>query len=235
VANGGYFLKVDTIDPSGTVTSLTRTVPVRRTLATVEILVLNASGEVVRRLLREPAPAAGGGDASMDLSTQVLQPGAPAGAGTPATLLIQAELPGGTFQASWDGTNDRGSYVTNGRYLVETNWTGEGGTRTVVGYVTVTGSAEGPGDGRVTARPNILEGGRTSTLLFLSSSQAFTLKAKLYNIAGELVRVEQGPTGTNQVSLNVTGLASGYYLAAVEIHGSRGMVDRQVVKFLIRR
>jgi hypothetical protein len=47
------------------------------------------------------------------------------------------------------------------------------------------------------------------------------------------VGTAQGLTGTNQVSWSAAGLASGYYLAVVELHDSRGILERQTVGLIV--
>jgi flagellar hook assembly protein FlgD len=234
VSNGDYFLKMDVLDPYGVVTHVTKTVLVSRSLSTVEVLVLNGAGEVVQRLYREVVDAVDGPQRSVQLSTSILRPTLPAGSGPSSSVTISVDIPSGAFQATWDGTNEQGALVTNGRYFVEVRWRNQGEERTIVQGVSVLREAESGGKGQVTARPDRMAAG-TVTTLTLGPPQGSTLTARLYNIAGELVRKAEGAPGTDRVDLDTTGLASGLYLAVVEVGGPKGLEERQVVRLMVQR
>jgi len=233
VSNGDYFLKMDVLDPYGLVTNVTRTVLVSRSLSTVEVLVLNEAGEVVRRLYREVVDAVDGSQRSVRLSTSVIHPTLPAGSGPSSSVTILVDIPSGPFQTAWDGTNEQGGLVTNGRYFVQVRWRSRGEEQTVVDQVTVLQEGERAGRGEVTARLDPVGG--TVTTLSLEPAQGSTLMARLYNVAGELVRKAQGPPGQDRVDLDTLGLASGFYLAVVEVEGAQGPRERRIVRLMVRR
>ena len=56
---------------------------------------------------------------------------------------------------------------------------------------------------------------------------------KLYDPAGELVGKVQGAAGSGQATWDSSGLASGLYLAVVEVTGPAGFVDRKILQIAI--
>ena len=93
----------------------------------------------------------------------------------------------------------------------------------------------GRGLGQVFAQPNLLSGSQTATLLKVNSTASLTLTAHFYTVSGELVGTAQGSTGANQVAWDFSGVASGFYLAVVELRDSGGMVTRQITHLVLRR
>ncbi len=90
----------------------------------------------------------------------------------------------------------------------------------------------------MTAWPNLLKGsnGPLTTTFHTNSSQNLTLEVSVYTVAGELVAKIQGPSGTNQAAWDASGLASGIYLALVNLTASNGThLGRQVLKMAVIR
>ena len=128
VLNGSYFIKVDNINPLGSVTTVTQEVTVSRSLSTITVAVYNEAGEIVKHLYAQVTASVGEPLQYLSLSAPVIQPGDPAAAGTPSSTTIRVEIPGGGVTLVWNGTNDSGSFVTNGQYFVEAHWVnGQGG------------------------------------------------------------------------------------------------------------
>jgi hypothetical protein len=89
----------------------------------------------------------------------------------------------------WDGKSDSGAIVTNGHYQVEVHYTdGKGGEQIVTRGLVVQSANSPITNGNVFAGPNILKGGVNSTLIQVYSNTNYTLEARLYNTAGELIR-----------------------------------------------
>ncbi len=235
VTNGSYYIKVDNVGSTGEEVSTTQEVTVSRTLYTSTILIYNEAGEVVKHLYAYTSDPGSVGVASVQLSATVIQPG-PSSPGTPSDLTIT--LSNGTTVV-WDGTSDGGTYVQSGMYLVEVHTTdGTGGEETVVKQVTVNDRNTAQGEGTVTAWPNVLNGsGASWTTTFNSnSSLSLTLNVSVYTVAGELVQKISGPVGTNQATWNASGLASGIYLAVVDLTNANGYsMGRQIVKVAVIR
>ena len=233
VSNGDYYLKIDNVDPYGVVTTVSKVVTVSRAIAKVEINIFNEAGEIVRHLYGyEDDP---GNLSTMDVkfSTNLLQPsvGTPVPGG--ANLLYITSSTG--LNLVWDGRSDSGAVVTNGHYDIEVHYVdGKGGESAITrGILVQSGNVRMD---VVTAQPNVLTGGQTATNLRITSVASYTLKVQLYDVAGELIKKITGDEGTNGAYLDLKGLASGIYIAVVELVDSNGkFAGRQITKIAIQR
>ncbi len=236
LTNGHYFLKVDNVDPSSLVTSLTQEVTVSRTLSTVTVNVYNEAGEVVKHLYEKVMDAGNGIVKSVQLSTEVIQPNPPSGAAASKGSTILVNLPGTSFTVAWDGTNDQDAVVTNGGYFIETHWLENGADQVNTQRVIVINGGGDPAQGVVFVQPNVVTSGQTTVAFKIHSSMSLTLKVFLFDMAGELVTILNGQPGTNQADYPAVGLASGLYFGKVELYGKDGgLVARQTAKVIIIR
>jgi flagellar hook assembly protein FlgD len=168
----------------------------------------------------------------MSLSASTIAPSDVGSSGVPTQLDIV--LSNG-ITLVWDGKSDSGNFVQNGEYLVEVQ-SGTGAGAVLVQEVSVQDRGSTAGAGVVTAWPNILSAsnGTMVTTFHTDSSFTLTLNASIYTIAGELVHAIKGSQGSNQVTWNAAGLASGIYLAVVEeIDPSGGLLSRQILKIAV--
>ena len=232
-SNGVYYIKVDNIDSSGTVNSTTQQVTVSRSLATSTILIYNEAGEEVKNLVTyydDPGQATILG---VQLSSAVIEPGGQGG-GVPNQLKII--LSSGTTVV-WDGTGNNGSYVQSGQYFLEVHTTnGNGSETTVIKQVSVDGRSTGSGMGVVSAVPNLLGRGSSVVTFHNNSAMGLLLRVSLYTVDGELIGPPvTGDNGANPPQLNTSGLASGLYLAVVELQNAAngGLLGRQTVKIVV--
>jgi hypothetical protein len=126
--------------------------------------------------------------------------------------------------------------VTNGQYTLEVHWSDATGDTVITRSIVVLGSGNSPAGGKVYAYPQILGPGQTSTQFKINSDQTLTLMATVYDIAGERIEAPvTGLPGTNVVNWSASRLASGIYIAVVEMTDSNGLfVDRQVTKIIVR-
>ena len=228
--NGIYHVKVDSINPTGVVSSVTQQVMVSRSLYKATVLIYNESGEVVKHLyafVDDPGKAAVVG---VQLSTTVIKPSNTTVGGTPSQLAVI--LSSGTT-IIWDGRSDSGTFVQTGQYYVEVHSVdGNGGTTTITEQVSVQ-AADSPN--LILARPNILDAtkGITGTI-FTAATTNLTLRAYIYTVAGERVATLDGLAGQSNVIWNASGLASGIYIAVVDAKDPVGnLVDHQLLKLLI--
>lgn len=230
VSNGVYHLQVDTIDSLGVSISVSQAVMVSRAVATVSVSIYNEAGEAVKHLYQLTDDPLGSKMSDVTLSSDVIRPGATVATGQPASVQVLVQASGSSMALSWDGTSDNGSLVTAGHYQLEVHWdNGQGQVSDITrGILVVSGSIAQS----VTAQPNILKPALGMVTLFqVSSDQNLTLRVKVYTIAGERVTTLQGALGTNQALWNAAGLASGLYLAVVEVSNSQGgLIQRQVLK-----
>ncbi len=234
VSNGIYYVKVDSISNLGVDVSTTQQVTVDRTLYQSSILIYNEAGEVVKHLYVYTDDPGKPGVGSVQLSSTVIEPGMAQGAGTPSQLTIT--LSNGTTVV-WDGTTDSGSFVQSGQYFVEVHtMDGKGGETTVIKEVAVEDRNSVNGIGVVTAWPNQLVAakGLMTTTFHNNSSMSLTLKVSIYTLAGELVQASTGAAGTNQASWDASQVASGAYLAVVEIlNPNGGLAGKQILKLIV--
>jgi uncharacterized repeat protein (TIGR01451 family) len=236
VTNGQYHITVESVDSTGTVQTLTQEAVVNRSLYKATVLIYNEAGEVVRHLytyVDDPGKQTVG---EVTLSTKVIAPSGVATSGTPNTVTIT--LSNGTV-VTWDGKSDSGSYVTGGQYFVEVHSSdGQGGETIVTEKITVQGQNVGLGVGTLAAEPNVINeksGTTVVTFTMKNSGMSLSLRASIYTVAGELVKVEQGTAGEPAVvTWDTAGMASGLYLAVVEEQGANGGgLQRQIVKILV--
>ena len=86
----------------------------------------------------------------------------------------------------------------------------------------------------VIAVPNILTPASSTAYFIVQSASSYTLKARIYTVAGELVKMVTGGSGANQVSWDSNGLSSGLYIAVVElITPQGGLSGRQILKISV--
>jgi len=234
VSNGTYHIKVDNVDNMGIVTNTTLQVSVSRKLYQSTILIYNEAGEVVKHLYAYVDDPGKAGVAGMQLSSSTLQAGSGQGGGPPSTITIT--LNNGTTVV-WDGTSDGGSYVQSGQYLIEAHTIdGSGSDSTVTKEVMVQDRNAARGAGVVTAWPNILKAssGTMGVTFHSDSIQPLKLRVSLYTIAGERIPVASIVPGPNQVSLDASDLASGMYIAVVELTDAKGIaLGRQMLKLAV--
>jgi len=232
VTNGTYFIKVDNVDSNGAVTSVIKTAVVNRALSNVLISIYNSSGEVVRRLYGLVDDASNSSLSNVSLSQSVFQPGLVGGVTSTLQIVLTAFPAPVTLY--WDGTNDSGTIVTPGRYQILAHWdNGQGGTEDISTNVVVVGGGN-TGSGIVMAEPNVLITGQMNTVFVDNSPLNTTLNVKIYTLSGQLITAFQGPTGTNQSTWNASGLASGIYIAVVDIlNSTNGDIGRQSLKLLV--
>jgi flagellar hook assembly protein FlgD len=170
---------------------------------------------------------------NVNLSSTVIQPGSTSA--TASNLQIIVVNSGSPVTLTWDGTNNTGTVVTPGTYSIQLNWDdGQGQTTDISRTVLVTGG--GGVTGTVVAEPNVLEPGQTLTTTFngMGITNAYTVNAKIYTIAGQLVASVQGTPGMQSTQWSATGIASGLYFAVVEVQDANGgVIEHQTLKLLI--
>jgi len=232
VTNGNYEIKVDNISALGVVTSVSQNATVNRRLSNITANIYNSAGEVVRTLYDVVDNATGTQMTNVNLSVGVMNLGAKV-SGSNDNLQIILVTSGSPVTLSWDGTNNLGTDVTPGTYSIEIHWdNGQGVTSNITRSVLVTGSGA---SGEVIAKPNLLTSSQTMTTFDGTGVMgAWTLSVKIYTVAGELVKTAIGGSGTAQATWDSTGIASGIYIAAVEVQDvNGGVLKHQLLKILV--
>jgi hypothetical protein len=230
VPNGVYTVKIDNVDQFGVVESVTRQVTVLRPLSKVQVTIYNEAGEAVRHLITEvedPQDLV----TSVRLSSQTVEP--VYGAAGPGTVPEVAIVLSNGVAVMWDGRNDGGQVVANGVYFVEVRAEdGKGGEIVVTREVTVYAQA-GLKAGEVAAYPNPVPGGGEVTFA-VTGVESLTVRVMVYDVAGELVRKVKGLPGANEAVWDTEDVASGLYIAVVElVRPGVGLAERQVKKILV--
>lgn len=229
VLNGVYHIKVDNVDAVGSVTSVTQQVTVSRALTRFSVDVYNEAGEMIRHLYAALADAPVQQMLSAQVSGDTLNVDGGAAQG-PATVITLALNNGVTL--SWDGRSDNGHWVSQGRYFLEIHTTDGPGNTTWVHPITVMGEGR---SGQFTAEPNLLGKGTFFALLKVDSP-LLTLRARIYDVAGQRVALLEGSQATSQIIWNTEDLASGLYLVELEAKDSSGrFFGQQIVKVMILR
>jgi flagellar hook assembly protein FlgD len=237
VPNGNYYISLQSVNPTGEVTTVTRQVAVNRTLNEVSIQVFNEAGEVVRNLYAYTGNSLTNNAVEVNLSSSEFQPTSGDTRGTiPSQLMITLNT--GTTVV-WNGQSDLGSIVPSGQYYITVHiQDGHGGETVVTRQVTVMSQDATQGLGNLVAMPNIVNRSSPNGSMVLfetNSSQTLTLSYRIYDVAGELVKTRSfGPTGSNSAQWDTSPLASGCYFAVVDaLNSGGGLVGRKVLKVVV--
>jgi uncharacterized repeat protein (TIGR01451 family) len=233
VSNGSYHIQIDSVGTSGVVTSVSQNAIVNRSLSKIEVDIYNSAGEIVRHLYDLVDDSSSAQMTNVSLNSNVIKPGS-VSPGQPSTVQILAQTSSAPVTVVWDGTADGGAWVTPGEYQVEVHWNNGTGTTTDISR-TVLVLANNGITGKVVARPNVLNtaNGFTTTFDATGVQNAYSIKVNIYTIAGELVQSLTSASGNPVQPWSPVGLASGIYLANVEVINSNGgLVNRQFVKVL---
>ncbi len=153
--------------------------------------------------------------------------------GSGSSLQIVVDTTGTPVTLTWDGTDNSATNVTPGTYTIELHWDdGQGQTSNITRSVVV---VSGGASGTVIAEPNVLTSGQTLTKFNGTGiANAWTLNAKVYTIAGELVKSIPGSPGTATAQWDASGMASGVYIVAVQVRDANGgVLDNQLLKVLV--
>jgi uncharacterized repeat protein (TIGR01451 family) len=234
-ANGTYLVEIENVDPEGVVSTVTRQAVVNRSLLKVTVNIFNEAGELVKHLYGWINDTTCSQLTGVTLSQSAIQPGSSSPAAS-VQMVIQTSATAVTL--NWDGTSDSGGFVSSGTYILSVHWAEGVGTTEDITRIIQVNSGESARNGTITASPNYLSriGGTFKTQFKLTSAQQYTLRAHIYDIAGEEVAALQGNPGTNQVDWNAAGCASGWYLAVVEIINANGSLEsRQKLKIIVSR
>jgi hypothetical protein len=207
-------------------------VMVSRSIAKITVNIYNEAGEIVKHLYSYADDPGNFSLADLQLSSGVIKPSQ---TGSPNGTVAITSSNGTTIL--WDGTSDTGAIVTNGHYQVELHYVdGKGGEQVLTRGVVVESGNSPITDGNVFAGPNILKNGVTSTTVQVNSGVPYTLRASLYDVAGEKIGpTVTGATGAKSVNLDVSGLSSGLYFVVVDlINPQGGLAGHQVTQIVIQ-
>jgi len=232
VAGGSYYVKVQSTDPYGNVSTLSQGVTVLPSLGSDSVAIFNSAGELVRTL---PLPASG--SPVTDISVN----GASVGAGKlPVVSFHLTTANGAASDYGWDGCNSLGQPVQSGSYLVRLVRT-VAGTGTVVKVLAVTvlalpGSTERSAlDAAIIApQPWTPAQGPGLTVAY-PALPGHQVRAQLYDLAGELVTQGLDASGSGQLTVPVARAAGGVYLLRLEAFKGSALLAARTMKVAVLR
>lgn len=230
VANGVYYIQETATDPYGHTTSITKTITAINTALYVQVNIYNSAGELV-----DTIKSAYDGVSWLMLNIENNSSNGNAylvGNGN-ATMTIQYTA---SNSMTWYGKNAQGDYVASGVYEIQlVAMTAQG--LDVVASKTVTLLNEGTQDVLIKLKsyPNPYPGGITTPLTFSWQARAGTIRIKIYNIAGELVRIIAGDLGTGSITWDLKSaggqsVSCGTYVCVVEGTDSMGDKETKILK-----
>ena len=245
VTNGTYYLKIDTTDPVGVTTSVTKNINVEIVQSTLQITIFNEAGEAVTIYDTQQIEAMQSGGSLqasdynlglMQMSPGILTPSYTSPTASGSELVITL---GGGEAVTWDGRNGLGAIVTSGNYFIEIRSFVPGqATQEIIRQVTVINHGQGAQSGVVLA-PNPVSlrlNSQAVFRLFGLSPDVASSQAKVYTVAGELVAIlANDPGGPSTITWNFGGkLASGTYICVVEMKSAaKGVIDRHILKAVL--
>lgn len=215
VANGAYYIQETATDPYGHTTSITKPITVINASLYAQLNIFNSAGELVDTIRSDYD---GYSWLTLDIkndsgngSTYV------AGCGK-ATLTVQYTS---SDSITWYGKNAQGNYVESGIYEVQlVAMTAQG--LDVVASKTVELLDIGPTDdiSGIKAYPNPYTGNTPLVFAWQQNTQG-TIRIKIYDMAGELVRTLTGDLSTGKINWDLKSVggqkvSSGTYICVVE-------------------
>jgi len=217
VANGAYYVKVDSVDAYGTTTSVTKSLSVNRAVSTVGLTVFNQAGEAVRHLTQTyTGPINNITEAR--LTANVISPTNGKSEGVTTTSVMS----GNALLGTWDGRNDGGQIVNNGQYFIALKVEdGQGDHSTVDLAVSVLASRDG--GQTMVVRPNVLTKDHLVGMID-GGVAGGTVNVKVYSLTGSLVETLNGTPGSGTAQLNGANLSSGIYILVGEVKKVDGTV-----------
>jgi flagellar hook assembly protein FlgD len=234
VENGVYYIHVECKDEYGFVHSVTKDVTVLTNSVKMQVRIYSSAGEIVKiipvdmtytatddiiKIVPEPPQAFVPGDNNQVNYVQIIYNG--------QTIL-------------WDGTNDFGTIVGNGVYTVQiVNVNTKGYKIVAASNLTVLHNGyEILSNIRIIPNPIDLAQYRILTIRY-DAMAGTRIKAKLYNIAGELIKTLEPAAGALEIRWNIMEfdkpLPAGVYVVVIEARSNNGMTKNAVEKFTMIR
>ncbi len=240
IDNGIYYVKISVIDEYGHVQTTIEDVQLLRTEEYVRINIYNTAGELVRRLQTKPSTFSINSLNLNNVETVIYIPDS-------GTIDIDYGF-GGIVE--WDGKNGRGELINNGVYELQIEVVKDNGY-SIVASKTVTIFRE-QGESALTdpdnpdlypkiyPNPIVLEGGEGEIKLEWFKPLPGEIQIKIYNVAGELVKIIRGDLNAKALNWNLKtdsgeSISSGLYITVFDAKKTSGEKERKIKKFSIIR
>ncbi len=250
VSNGTYIIKIDSTDPFGVTTSVSKDVSVLIGRNVLSATVFNEAGEAVKHFDQAELQALVAGSSSslqasdydvaqIRLANNVIQPDY-SGATSGSKVLTITMGSGRTF--TYNGIADNGAILMPGTYYIQFESQVQGQPDQEISLTfRVEGGANGIG-GVVLAPNPIRVSQLTQIPYFIINTGAANVTAttvRIYTVAGELVKNnltnDSGNPGVVHWDVAQENIASGTYLAVIELHSNNGVIGHKIMKVLVIR
>ncbi len=208
VANGAYWFKLEIHGDNDFVTAINKGVVVLRPDRGVKLGVFNGAGEII---------------AELGLPLDVIPDSITLDESSGSQAVLRYQSASGPGQVVWNGLNRDGLRVANGSYLIRSQ--GQGSAKTLA-FTLLRGPVDG---GQLRVAPNPANRSVNALRLdFKVPTGAVSAHARLYSLAGELIRERAIAASAGTLWLEVHGLAGGIYVVVLEVDGAEAY--RQVQK-----
>lgn len=246
VTNGSYFIKISSTNPFGVTSTVSQTVSVDLSPSTLTVLVFNSAGEIVKHITESEILAMIGGSglsisdfniSRIQLSSNVIVPNY-SGSGATNSVLTITLASGQSF--TWNGTGDNGLILPNGSYFLEVQSTKQGaqGNQEITRVVNIEGGSSAINGAELWPNPvHVGQSPQAEFRINTDAVQAVATDVKIYTLAGELVKpiLYNQPGDPSTVLWNIGGanLASGTYIAVIELNSANGTIGHKILKVVI--
>ncbi|MBP7793270.1 MAG: hypothetical protein KA120_09465 [Candidatus Goldbacteria bacterium] len=234
VGGGVYYVKIDTKDVYGHITTIIKDITVMRVEEYVELNIYNSAGEIIRSIRKEKKTS-GGAVTLNELGGKLIftKEG--------EEQLIKYGNNIGDY-IYWDGKNQGGEIVSSGIYEVQVILKNVESGIVSEASKTVTVLREGKVYiGELKAVPNPYVKGSGGIIRFewtLQGAETGTVTIRIYNVAGELIKRLEGYLAAGAINWDLktedgNDATRGIYIAVMEAKNSEGYKDRKIIKFAI--
>jgi uncharacterized repeat protein (TIGR01451 family) len=250
VSNGTYIIKIDSTDPFGVTTTVSKDVSVLIGRNVLTATIFNEAGEAVKHFSQADLQAlvAGGSGVLQALDYDVAQIRLPSNviepdySGSSSSNKVLTIVMGSGRTFTWNGEGDNGAILTPGTYYIQFQSQVQGQADQEISLmIRIEGGANGISG--VVLAPNPIRVSQLTQIPYfninLNAANISSTTVKIYTTAGELVK----PMLTND-SGNPTvvhwdvvhnNIASGTYIAVIELNSSNGMIGRKILKAVVIR
>jgi flagellar hook assembly protein FlgD len=233
VQNGLYYVKVETTDRFGYTHMQVKEVTVLTNGLTAELRIFNSAGEIVKIIPVEGLTDFGSKVLTVNPAPpEVFSPGQNTGL---EGSVNYAELTYMGTTVQWDGTNENGTIVNNGVYVIQLVGIDGNGSKTVAQTdLTVMHSGyEVVNNVKIVPNPvNPLQTGSLVIRYDMMSNAKVTIK--VYNVAGELVKTLEDYNAAGEVRWELNNkVSTGIYILVIYARTDTGMTKTIIEKLAV--